>query len=743
MSKASSSSSSTKEDELKKLEERLRRGLRPTALGNEFKRNPPLTVKDLQLRVILQNADPKRRIPSILSHSQLDASPAYHARYHSKDTHRRLVWLQWPRNPNGLTLLPQLTRPGKMAGNELQLWGSTLLSFYFVYRSPGMMHLMTRSSATKLSAFTSAHDEVQFAQTELQWARREPDPHRIEPYSVAELIRDQELRIRMGLCGTTGRPGDELTDDPVEGKDESEGHSQNDETRDENENVTKEKSPNKVEDVFRADAYPAPWPMVPFSYRAPKLQKRLPLYMLPKKLVVHDPWDLLAVHSSRFYEGLRDEADWTTMEDITHVYNLTLSAAGQERMKEQKRHDAEHILLERKKKRKGLIIPDVDKLEEPYDGFVVPPMTDDFHTPVEPPIYVIHDPPPEPKSPEVAHLYIDPGLISGWGNHSMVLYAELEVSRSLLVPDILCYECVMEDVRKTIIALDGEDGSRKSKQWKTKSGVWRAAEGRQPTLWMHSMFPEDGDVESYMSRPNPPHWRYVGPVRPIRTSVGWQNLERGPYCEHVASRLSVEKGKEQSDTSSTPALHPLTAKVSVVAKLSKQQDLHLEREASNYQIFPEHLFEHWSGYNLVEPLHHPVPIGPILPQFYGYYTPDKGENKRSYRSPILLMEYCGRQIEREIMRVDDKAECASLFYRLHHAGYLHHSTWERNILVQEGPLDLPPVLRGTEEFTEDGRELSFRLIDFGRSVEIDKPLSRAEEEWEVTKLTGTSIEFVD
>src|SRR5882762_2788431 len=88
---------------------------------------------------------------------------------------------------------------------------------------------------------------------------------------------------------------------------------------------------------------------------------------------------------------------------------------------------------------------------------------------------------------------------------------------------------------------------------------------------------------------------------------------------------------------------PLTAKVSAVAKLSMQYDEHLDREAKNYQSFPAHLFEHRNGYNVIPPLHDPVPEGAVVPQFYGYYVPEKKIGDRY----LLLLENCGVPIVAE------------------------------------------------------------------------------------------------
>ncbi|THG93598.1 hypothetical protein EW026_g7678 [Hermanssonia centrifuga] len=48
----------------------------------------------------------------------------------------------------------------------------------------------------------------------------------------------------------------------------------------------------------------------------------------------------------------------------------------------------------------------------------------------------------------------------------------------------------------------------------------------------------------------------------------------------------------------------------------------LANEAKIYDKFPKHLMQDWCGYNLVTPIGHPVPVGPIVPKCYGYYVPE-------------------------------------------------------------------------------------------------------------------------
>ncbi|OCH85291.1 hypothetical protein OBBRIDRAFT_763141 [Obba rivulosa] len=149
----------------------------------------------------------------------------------------------------------------------------------------------------------------------------------------------------------------------------------------------------------------------------------------------------------------------------------------------------------------------------------------------------------------------------------------------------------------------------------------------------------------------------------------------------------------------------------------------LRNEADMYARFPQHLQQEYCGYHLVRPIWHPVPVGPVVPKFYGYYVPldDHGnaidELYKSFHededgpvsgpSPILLIEECGKPVNPSTFSLDERSECYSLLCRLHNANFIQNSFYTRNILVQPGPLTRPPAERSR-------RTPSFRIIDFGR-----------------------------
>ncbi|KAI0819887.1 hypothetical protein BC628DRAFT_1525296 [Trametes gibbosa] len=178
--------------------------------------------------------------------------------------------------------------------------------------------------------------------------------------------------------------------------------------------------------------------------------------------------------------------------------------------------------------------------------------------------------------------------------------------------------------------------------------------------------------------------------------------------------------------------HSRTGQVTVAAKLAfgwcTAHDL-LHNEARTYAQVPRHAQEEYCGFNIVPPCRFPVPIGPIVPKCYGFYLPVGEDGKIMWNksvsakhrgcdedapcevdwlSPILLMEECGQPVQPEKFTIDQRTECFSLVLRLHALGITQRSFWVRNIMIQPGPLWVPPARR-----TFDCP--SFRIIDFGRA----------------------------
>ncbi|KAG1727069.1 uncharacterized protein EDB91DRAFT_1061351, partial [Suillus paluster] len=434
-------------------------------------------------------------------------------------------------------------------------------------------------------------------------------------------------------------------------------------------------------DDFNPADYPSPYPFIPCTHETPTLQQRIPLHLLPQKLHVHDPWNKLSID-----KGDSDIlTPWISKVanggDIIRTYSLSLEPEAKEAASKAQKKIAED---EAAKGESVLRIFPAEKegpTEEPLVEVVLPPR------------------PPKRTQVEEAHLYLQPRSV-GSGHHSVVHGVEWELPRDLFAEAYLCRTCVEQDARRQVQKLKDE-------------GKWEALlKGAFEKAGETLEIAPDSEEEEEIFTIEPPRViriaSYSGPGLRIHTTVKW----RDPFHERCS----------HSSFGTRPV--PRTTMLHVVAKLSLEDDLHLDREAKNYQSFPDHFFQHWNGYNVMPPLHDPVPIGALCPQFYGYYTPDDptdGTSLPDYLSPILLLENCGREIDPEELSLDDKQECASLVFRFHHAGWLHESFAARNIMWQQGKPTEWPISR-------PGSSKSFRLIDFGRSIKMDSSLNRANEE---------------
>lgn len=322
--------------------------------------------------------------------------------------------------------------------------------------------------------------------------------------------------------------------------------------------------------------------------------------------------------------------------------------------------------------------------------------------------------PEPPLSTPEAHLYLSSKRIIGRGHHSAVYSAEWEIPRTWL-PSFrprVCERCaslaLLEKLKKDMPDVEVDETEYVGKQISTFLN--ELARRSAATGFLH----EDTSKTKMRCR---------GPVRQIDIDVQWQGP--GTYCKHETCRRNKT-----------------TFRTLVSAKLSIKRDDHLKQEAKNYQKFPAHFFKHWNGYNIVPPLHDPTPIGAVVPQFYGYYVPEKGDGDQGYLSPILLLEDCGTPIDVEALDIDDRfasrhlynfdlllitvfdrQECASLLFRFHNEGWLHGSVYVRNIVMQHGDIqDWPAYKRHSDR--------RFRLIDFGRSEKGDTTI----ESWTAQQL---------
>ncbi|KIY48886.1 hypothetical protein FISHEDRAFT_73219 [Fistulina hepatica ATCC 64428] len=626
------------------------------------------------------------------------------------DVKTRMIYphAKWPLHP-----VPELSWPtldfdgclGKGAGSKALMWGATLHDFYLY--SPAAYGTCIDVSGSRMVAWARhIHSFPEgWADDELSWAAAEPDPIVVPPPDPYKAVLRREGRIR-------------------------------DKTID---YATAERSflEKNVPSLFKVEDFPSPWPVLPFSYKVPDI--RAPLARLPRTLVIHDLCNVLSIHDRlRQYGG-----DWSRADmDRVHVYRLkthTGLVPEDERDEPQKPDPNEHLIV-----------------REPDESGYIPPA-----------LRIVDPQPPRHDHDDVAHLYLDETARLGRGNHSYVWKAELEVPRTQLVKFHICMQCARELV-------DEEFARQDAAGELTALGRSWLGKGTSPTdeSTPSSGCPVHDESESNETSPEPPrlpgremvrtcvdgcfrltadpmcpnHQAFLsiyreglstdtwsGPVydAPIPTDrIPWCHPDLGPFCAHVPKREAA------------PAAAPPLARVGVAAKLSFQGDDHLEREAQNYQSFPRHFFDEWSGYSLVRPIKDPVPLAPVVPQYYGYYVPadESSEGAEYYLSPVLLLEDCGKQVEPvHRMCLDDRLECGSLLFRLFTEHWVHGSVYQRNIVMLPDEEEEEDTYEARFRAASDGRviaehrysnpylrlamrssvmpkhERRFRLIDFGRS----------------------------
>ncbi|KAI0046801.1 hypothetical protein FA95DRAFT_1559755 [Auriscalpium vulgare] len=653
------------------------------------------------------------------------------------DGRRRLVLCQWPRKEDRKAM-PRGVAPGKVAGNGLPLWGATLLDFYMVNPSPNIPGYMAIATGSQLAAFCRQVGELEAAEDELRRADREPKPMVLEPHDVGRLVEVVESEVHIGMW--TREAKSKVSD------------------------LSQQEA--KKAKMFDHESYPSPWPLAPFACEStPLLQKRLPFHLLPKKLVVHDPDDTLSVdiqkgdstddHGFEFRDKHKNKRRKRTEcpdrnrpgPDKTRIYTLKLSLQGLATARAD-RATAEKEADDPDTAQKTIMIWRDGKPGGDAAG------KHGASSDVRAPIVVKIPPPPRVESVPEAHLYLSREKGLGVGNHSHVHIAEWELPRALLVAPRICEDCVAEDGEEQVkqeeakiaAAARGPQSQSRSEGMSTvieKMGHIKVTELHYPGVEVEEEEEQTGkgkgkgrakaptserDAGSGTEPAlNPKIVEYDREVHEITTRVKWYYEDTDPGCKH----------RELSQRSVPP-----TATVRVAAKLSFYGDPQLRLEAINYQRFPKHLFEYWSGYNILPPERDPVPVRPVVPQFYGYYCPDldHSNNARTeYLSPIMLVEDVGKPIDPTTLNRDDRQECASLLFRLHKAGFLHNSVFERNICMQLGDIqDFPLAKRASDR--------RFRLIDFGRASWTDSDDREYWDDWlrleavEVNRLFKTGME---
>ncbi|MCJ1402679.1 hypothetical protein MMC11_005899 [Xylographa trunciseda] len=199
----------------------------------------------------------------------------------------------------------------------------------------------------------------------------------------------------------------------------------------------------------------------------------------------------------------------------------------------------------------------------------------------------------------------------------------------------------------------------------------------------------------------------------------------------VGNHSSVYRASFLPPPPLTTNFRSLKGRVTVIAKTafpSKQHLAHLDNEAEVLNKLSmkarRHMQQEWCGFNVLPGLNKPVPVGPVVPKFYGYYKPQKQKGSSDNLSPILLIEDCGMPVKQDNLSQENKEEIYSLFLRLHQAYFVQNSSYVRNILIQPGPLTRPPMDRSLTT-------PSFRIIDFGRADDRTMAAGVSEDAWKV------------
>ncbi|TEB31038.1 hypothetical protein FA13DRAFT_477175 [Coprinellus micaceus] len=510
------------------------------------------------------------------------------------------------------------------------------------------------------------HGET-YAEGQLALAEDEPEPREVHPWPIAEALKDTDRFLkRVKAFKAQGKT-----------------------------------SAHRIEFGQRE-----PFSLIP----APFLQERVPFRLLPKRLIVHDPSRLLRADYSS--SDLPNEPKgWDDKPDLVSVYRLELSKEGKAKLKQEEDAIEKQGAEDRKALANFLENPTTENMP-PDQGILLYQGAQKEVGPCTPALFLVHAPAPVKRPVEEAHVYLSPHHLVGRGNHSYAFKVEWEVPRSMVVPDRLCDICVIEKGLEMVAEDDGVKGETRDPRWNELSGevvemvdFSRGVDVSIITSSGDDILNEDGEEVVYEILPRRIEIKneYRGPLRVIHTGIKYHNPQNGSLCRHLA---------EEEPAS-------LTANVAVVAKLSHPYDDHLQHEAKTYQEFPMHFFQHFTGFNQLRPLRDPFSVGALVPQFYGYYVPEEGNKpmifdkkvsgsgapgeagramwketklKYEYRSPIMLLEHCGRVIPSNVrdLSIDDRETCASLFLRMHHAGWIQGSPYTRNILMQNGPIDTYP-----------------------------------------------------
>lgn len=156
-----------------------------------------------------------------------------------------------------------------------------------------------------------------------------------------------------------------------------------------------------------------------------------------------------------------------------------------------------------------------------------------------------------------------------------------------------------------------------------------------------------------------------------------------------------------------------TGEVTVAAKTAfknhEARELH-RNEGKIYDAFPEHMMEDWSGLNLVSPIVNPVPVGAVVPKFYGYYVLDREYIEAEIAEKARLKAERKRVMEErqtvEALETREGKENSG-----ESGGISQDTLQESNVSKNEGVLDTP---KGEDDQSDDSDSEADAEIDWDR-----------------------------
>ncbi|KAI0634603.1 hypothetical protein C8Q77DRAFT_1157398 [Trametes polyzona] len=350
-----------------------------------------------------------------------------------------------------------------------------------------------------------------------------------------------------------------------------------------------------------------------------------------------------------------------------------------------------------------------------------------------------------------AHLYLRRANRLGEGNHSHVYRAPLSLR---LDPD-------------------SEEASRVSVAVKVASGLCDAHAMLRTEAQLYNAFPRRMMEDTVV--PSSPYSKPGDDAEPDSTSdaegdegrdVGGGESEGGRGAgTSDAPDDSTSSQNNVGVVSSESAVQPvkrnrahLAASPSTQAEMGTTSATEQRTQAAVADASPDSSeAANETAVNAAEPSAPGVTVLPaIVPKFYGYYAPvnEDGTLRQqthlhcdtdysyycsvNWPTSVLLLEECGvpltnfRDDGGELISMQAREGCYRLFERLHAEGFVQNSPYERNILVQPGPLSAPREKRSL-------RAPSFRIIDFGRGLQDSNASSGHEADKELAKARAACL----